>query len=164
MPKAADIKKSKKIVNLILIVIGSLSLGLGVVGIVLPIIPTTPFFLLTLACYTKGSQKFERWFKGTKLYKKHLEPFVKTRAMTNANKVKVLLLVTVLISIPIILVDVLPMRIFLGVIIAAHYFMFIFKVKSVSKAELNRMFAEIKEREERESAENQKLQGGQVGL
>ncbi|MDR1939684.1 MAG: YbaN family protein [Clostridiales bacterium] len=39
---------------------GSLSLGLGVVGIVLPIIPTTPFFLLTLACYTKGSQKFER--------------------------------------------------------------------------------------------------------
>ncbi|MDR0751789.1 MAG: YbaN family protein [Christensenellaceae bacterium] len=140
-------KYSKKVLNVILLVIGSITLGLGVVGIVLPVLPSTPFFIITLVCYTKGSSKFEKWFKSTGIYKKHLEPFLKTRAMTNANKVKILLLITILISIPIILVDVLAMRIVLGLVILAHYIMFIFKVKSVSKAELNRMFEEIKMKE-----------------
>ncbi|MDR2201667.1 MAG: YbaN family protein [Clostridiales bacterium] len=155
MKKTAKIKKSKRIVNFILVCAGSVSLGLGAVGIILPLLPATPFLLLTLVCYAKGSTKFERWFTSTKLYKKHLEPFVKTRAMTNANKIKALIFVTVLISVPIITVDVLPMRIFLGVIILAHYLMFIFKVKSVSKAELNRLFEEVKAREAAEDLESQ---------
>jgi uncharacterized membrane protein YbaN (DUF454 family) len=158
---ATAVKRSKRIANAILIAVGSISLGLGAVGVVLPILPTTPFFILTLGCYTKGSVKFERWFLGTRLYKKYLEPFVKTKAMTNANKIKVLLLVTGLISVPIILVDILPMRIFLGAIILAHYFMFIFKVKSVSKAELNRLLADVKDKEAKAAAE--KTDAGSAG-
>jgi uncharacterized membrane protein YbaN (DUF454 family) len=146
-PKNQKNTKRKKIINAVLVAVGSLSLGIGAVGVVVPVLPTFPFLLLTLICYTKGSVKFERWFKSTKLYHKSLEPFIKTKAMTNANKVKVLLLITALISIPIILVDVLPMRIVLAAVILMHYYIFIFRIKSVSKTELAERLAKIRAEE-----------------
>ncbi|MBR4587551.1 MAG: YbaN family protein [Lachnospiraceae bacterium] len=48
-------------------------LALGTVGVVLPILPTTPFFLVTAYCFARSSEKLNNWFKGTKLYKKHLD-------------------------------------------------------------------------------------------
>ncbi|WP_461612635.1 YbaN family protein [Clostridium sp. Marseille-QA1073] len=74
----------------VLIGLGFLSLGLGIVGIVLPILPTTPFLLLSSYCFAKGSNKFHTWFISTKIYKNHLEDFVKTRAMTLKNKLSIL--------------------------------------------------------------------------
>ena len=138
--------KLKKIKNYFFVVLGSLTLILGVIGIVLPILPTTPFLLLTLIFYTKGSEKFRNWFISTKIYKKHLDPFIKTRAMTNANKFKVLFMVTGLIMIPIIMVDVLAMRIVLGLVILGHYLYFLLRVKSVSHQELILMLEEIEKR------------------
>lgn len=142
----------KKIASAVLIALGSVSLGLGAVGIFLPILPTVPFLLLTLVCYAKGSPRFERWFVSTRVYKKRLEAFVKTRAMTNAGKARTLLFIAALISVPIILVDVLPMRIVLGAVILFHFVYFIFFVKSVSKARLAEMLSEIKAKEAAEKA------------
>ena len=122
--------KPSKIKSCFFIAIGSLTLALGVIGIVLPLLPTTPFLLLTLVFYTKGSDKFRKWFISTKIYKNHLEAFVKTRAMTIGNKCVVLFMVTGLIMIPIIMVDVLAMRIMLALIIVAHHLYFIFIIKT----------------------------------
>jgi uncharacterized membrane protein YbaN (DUF454 family) len=144
------VSKTKKIVNFILVVVGTISLALGTIGIVLPILPTTPFFLLTLVCYTKGSIRFELWFKSTKLYHKYLEPFIKTKAMSNISKIEILILVTGLISIPIIMVDVLPMRIVLIIVILFHYYIFIFKIKSLSKEQIKTLLEEIRKKEETE--------------
>ena len=69
--------KFKKIV---FIVLGCICLGLGTVGVFLPILPTTPFYLATLFFFTNSSQRLHDWFVGTKLYKKHLESFVKKGA------------------------------------------------------------------------------------
>ena len=48
-------KKRSKITKLFYVLVGHLSLGLGLVGIVLPLLPTTPFVLLAAACYMRGS-------------------------------------------------------------------------------------------------------------
>ena len=66
-----------KIVKFLYIIIGFIALGLGVLGLILPVLPTTPLLLLASYCFVKGSKRFELWFKGTKLYKRHLETFVK---------------------------------------------------------------------------------------
>ncbi|MDR2822334.1 MAG: YbaN family protein [Acholeplasmatales bacterium] len=137
----------KKIINLILVCLGTIFLGLGIVGIVIPVLPTVPFLLLTLICYAKGSTRFEKWFLSTSIYKKRLRPFIKTRAMTNLSKFELLAFITILISIPIILVPVLPMRIVLVLVIIGHYIGFIFFVKSVSKEKILEMLAEIDEKE-----------------
>ena len=70
---------------------GFLAMGIGAVGVVLPVLPTTPFLLLASFCLAKGSERFHRWFTGTKLYKKHLEGFVKNRSMTLKTKFSLLI-------------------------------------------------------------------------
>lgn len=81
----------------IFIFLGTLTLVIGSIGIVLPILPTTPFLLLTLYFYAKGSYKFEKWFKQTKLYRNHLETFVNHRAMYKRDKWMLLIFVDLII-------------------------------------------------------------------
>ena len=75
----------------LLIVLGFICVAIGAIGIVVPILPTTPFLLLASFFFAKGSKKFHDWFMSTKLYKKHLESFVNSRAMTLKSKLTILL-------------------------------------------------------------------------
>ena len=117
-----------------LVGLGFLFIALGTIGIVLPILPTTPFYLLALGCLAKGSKRFNLWFTGTKLYKKHLDGFVQSRQMTFNTKVSILLPVTIMLSVAIIAVPVLPMRILLVTLLAGKYYYFIFKIQTVRRS------------------------------
>lgn len=83
--------QKKNPVRIVWLLIGFLAMGLGAVGVVLPVLPTTPFLLLASFCLAKGSARFHRWFTGTKLYKKHLESFVENRTMTLKTKFSLLI-------------------------------------------------------------------------
>ena len=85
--------KLKKIIYLIL---GFICLGIGCVGIALPILPTVPFFLVTVFCFAKSSQRLHTWFVGTKMYKNHLEAFVQKKGMTAKTKAAIITSVTLL--------------------------------------------------------------------
>ena len=84
--------------RLIFLIAGCVCLGLGCIGIVLPVLPTVPFFLATVFCFSQSSQKLHDWFLGTKLYKNNLESYVKGQGMTKKTKAKILLTVTMLMA------------------------------------------------------------------
>ena len=84
-------KKRKNPFRIIWLLAGFLAMGIGAVGVALPVLPTTPFLLLASFCLAKGSDRFHRWFTGTKLYKRHLESFVKNRSMTLKTKFSLLI-------------------------------------------------------------------------
>ena len=111
--------------------LGFIFLGLGIVGIMLPLLPTTPLLLLASVCFVRGSKKFEMWFKGTALYKKHLEEFVRNRAMTLKKKIVILLSADAMIAIPFFLLDNMMIRIALLVIVGYKYYYFIYKIKTI---------------------------------
>lgn len=85
-----------KLKRLLYLILGCICLGLGCVGIALPILPTVPFFLVTVFCFANSSQKLHDWFIGTKMYKKHLESFVQKKGMTWKTKTGIIIPVTIL--------------------------------------------------------------------
>lgn len=87
-----------KIKRILWLILGFIGLGIGVVGVVLPMLPAFPFFLLALISFGKSSERLHTWFIGTKLYKNNLESYVKGRGMTWRTKIKVMVTVTVLMA------------------------------------------------------------------
>lgn len=127
-----------KLKQLLFLIIGCLSLALGCVGIVLPILPTVPFFLLTVFCFANSSQKLHDWFIGTQMYKKHLESFVQKRGMTVRTKATILTSVTALMAVGFILMlrkGIIVPCIILAVVWVCHLVYFLFGVKTIPTAE-----------------------------
>ncbi len=114
------------------VVLGCLSLGLGAVGAVLPILPTVPFLMLATFCFAKSSEKLHNWFVSTKLYKKNLESFVQGKGMTVKTKIRIMITVTILMSIGFIMMHAVPVgRIILGFVWIFHVMYFIFGIKTL---------------------------------
>ena len=81
--------------KILYIMIGCISLGLGIIGVILPIFPTVPFVLLAAFCFARSSERLDGWFKNTKLYE---ENNMKS-GMTKRAKVRIMCSVTLLMSI-----------------------------------------------------------------
>lgn len=127
-----------KLKQIIFLIIGCLSLALGCVGIVLPILPTVPFFLLTVFCFANSSQKLHDWFIGTQMYKKHLESFVQKKGMTVRTKATLLTSVTVLMAVGFVLMlrkGIIVPCVILAVVWVCHLVYFLFGVKTIPAAE-----------------------------
>lgn len=78
--------------RIILTGLGLLSLALGIIGIFLPLLPTTPFLLISAACFMHGSQKLHKWLTGHKLFGKMIENYQKHRAISNNSKIIALIM------------------------------------------------------------------------
>ena len=127
-----------KLKQIIFLIIGCLSLALGCVGIVLPILPTVPFFLLTVFCFANSSQKPHDWFIGTQMYKKHLEAFVQKKGMTVRAKATILTSVTALMAVGFVLMlrkGIIVPCVVLAVVWVCHLVYFLFGVKTIPAAE-----------------------------
>ncbi len=112
-------------------VLGFVSLGIGAVGAVLPFLPTFPFLLLTVFCFAKSSKRLHTWFIGTKLYKDNLESYVQNRSMTVEAKVRIMVTVTLIMSVGFIMMGKVPVaRVVLAVVWLLHVVYFLFAVKT----------------------------------
>lgn len=121
--------------KVVLIILGFISMGIGIVGIVVPILPTTPFLLLASFFFAKGSKRFHDWFISTKIYKKYLESFVQSRAMTLKNKLTILLPVSCMLIITFIFVNNLHARIVLVILFIGKYLYFFTQIRTIAKEE-----------------------------
>lgn len=127
-----------KLKQIIFFIIGCLSLALGCLGIVLPILPTVPFFLLTVFCFANSSQKLHDWFIGTQMYRKHLESFVQKKGMTVRTKATILISVTALMAVGFVLMlrkGIIVPCVILAVVWVCHLVYFLFGVKTIPAAE-----------------------------
>ncbi len=95
---------------------GSLALGLGVIGIFLPLLPTTPLLLLAAACYTRGSPRLERWLLSHPTLGRYISNYREGRGMTLRAKVMSLALLWIGCGASAYLVELLWVRLLLGAV------------------------------------------------
>ena len=79
-----------------LIALGTISLAIGIIGIFLPLIPTTPLLLLTSYCYISSSEKLSEKFMNTKIYDKYVRNFHEKGGMTLKGKLMLTIPVSLL--------------------------------------------------------------------
>lgn len=123
----------KKLKDGIFILVGLLCVALGSIGIVLPILPTTPFFVLAAVMFGKGSKGGYQWFVTTNLYRKYVASLVQSKAMTARAKACLLGMVTIVLTIAILIASTWLIRIILVAVALFHYYYFLLKIKTIKE-------------------------------
>ena len=88
----------EKLKRKLLIVAGTISTVIGIVGIFVPILPTTPFLLLAAACYLRSSRKFYNWLLNNRFFGAYVRSYLQGRGMPLKIKVLTILLLWVTIT------------------------------------------------------------------
>lgn len=116
------------------IVLGCVGVGLGAFGALVPFIPTFPFLLMAAYCFARSSKRLHLWFINTKLYKNNLESYVQGHGMTKKTKVRIMITVTVLMSIGFVMMEQVAVgRMILTCVWIFHIIYFIWGVKTIKE-------------------------------
>ena len=113
--------------------LGFLFLILGLVGIVVPILPTTPFLLLTVFFFAKGSERVHNWFIGTKIYQNHLKDFHERRALTKKVKMTILMFSTTMLMIGFYFTPSIVGKSIIVAVLLIKYWFFFFWIKTLEE-------------------------------
>ncbi len=86
--KKSDIRHiASTLTRRIWIILGSLFLGLGILGALLPLLPTTPFLVLSAACYARGSERFYNWLLNNKWFGNYIRNYLEGKGIPWKSKV-----------------------------------------------------------------------------
>jgi uncharacterized membrane protein YbaN (DUF454 family) len=102
-------------VRAVLIVVGTIALGFGVLGIVVPVLPTTPFLLLAAACYARASDRLYQWLLNQRTLGPVIVRWRESRTMDPRVKVRALVVVVITFGLSIVLVEEIVLRALLAV-------------------------------------------------
>lgn len=116
--------------KLLLIVTGFLFLALGVLGAIFPVLPATPFLLVTTACFAKGSKRFDQWFRQTVFYREYIEKPMKKKCMSKKEKTKMVMTLLVLFSIGIYVCPIWYAKAIIAIVALGHFYYFLFRVRN----------------------------------
>ncbi len=118
--------------KMIYLLLGCIGLGLGAVGAAVPLLPSFPFLMLAAFCFARSSERLNRWFISTKLYKDNLESYVAGKGMTRKTKIRIMVTVTLLMSVGFVMMHAVVIgRIVLALVWVFHVLYFVFGVKTI---------------------------------
>jgi uncharacterized membrane protein YbaN (DUF454 family) len=123
----------KNLVKSLFVVAGFLFVGLGTIGIMLPVLPTTPFYLLAVFCFARGSERFLHWFQGTKLYQRHISEFVATGSMTLRQKLTICIPVAIIVFASLFMIGNLHVTIAVTALMLVKWWYFAFRIKTTPR-------------------------------
>lgn len=109
----------------LLICAGTLSLALGIIGAFMPVLPTTPFLLLTAYCYMRSSNRLYNWLINHRVFGTYIYNYITYGAVTRSTKIGTLFFLWVTLLASIILTANLHLAIFLlavGIGVSIHLF------------------------------------------
>lgn len=124
--------------KIIYTIIGCAGVVMGAIGVAVPILPTVPFLMLAACCFARSSRRLDSWFKNTKLYQENLADFAAGKGMTRKAKCRIMLTVTLLMSIGLFMMGakgIVVGCVVLGGVWIFHLIYFIFCVKTIPAME-----------------------------
>lgn len=119
----------------ILLVCGWASLGLGVVGLAVPVLPTVPFVLLAAACFLRSSERWHRWLVTHPVFGRHIADYAAGRGVARRAKIVALatlwvsVLLSVVLFVPLLAADVVMLA------VAAAVTVYILRLPTASASE-----------------------------
>jgi len=96
---------SHKLKQKILFIAGTISVAIGVIGIFVPLLPTTPFLLLAAACYMRSSERFYRWLLNNRFFGTYISNYIEGKGIPLRIKIGTIALLWTTISLSIFLIS-----------------------------------------------------------
>lgn len=128
---------AKTLTKYLLIFLGTLSLTVGIVGIFIPVLPTTPFLLLTSYLYMRSSRRLYEWLIHHRVFGAYIYNYITYRAVTKRTKISALIFLWLMLLTSILFMSNLHIRICLiavGIGVSIH----LFTLKVLKKEEIRR--------------------------
>lgn len=118
-------------IRIVYITIALICIALGSIGIIIPVLPTTPFFLLATFFLAKSSERLETWFMNTKIYKKYILDLKQNKSLPLISKIYLITSITALMVIGFIFMKgIIIGQIILAIVWILHIIYFAFIVKT----------------------------------
>lgn len=112
-------------------IFGLLFLILGIVGVFIPILPSFPFFLLSLILFASSNEKFYKFLISTDFYDKNVKDLREDGKMSRKNKAKSLIILGIFLSIGFYFMKDTKAKWILPVVFIFHFYLFFFKIKDL---------------------------------
>jgi hypothetical protein len=96
-----DVRSRSHLVRVLFNLAGAIALSLGIVGIFLPLLPTTPFVLLAAACFARGSERFHQWLLANRTFGPMVREWEGHRAIPYRTKITAIVLMSLTMAISI---------------------------------------------------------------
>ncbi|RKQ28176.1 DUF454 domain-containing protein [Oceanobacillus halophilus] len=137
----------KNIKKFIFVVLGFLSFGIGVAGVVLPVLPGGPFFLFAAYCFARSSERVDNWFKRTSFYMIYVVRLKENKGMTRKEKIRINLIADAFILFSVLYVDILFVRLLMIALCVIKHYYFIRKIPTVTPEQYETIKSELIQRQ-----------------
>lgn len=119
-PECPNEVSKNKLVRSLFFLAGTITFALGAVGVVFPILPTTPFLLISLACYVRSSERMSHWLLNNKYFGSYLKNYKEGKGIPMKTKLFAISVLWITIAFSaLVLVPILAVQIILFVVATA---------------------------------------------